>query len=96
MSNAFLQMLEEHGQRPRFLRSAGLPNVTRVCARIVDAGHELASHGYGHERASDLTETAFSSRYRFGQETARRHLGLAGDGLPRAKFFDWRSESVGL
>ena len=27
--------------------------------RIVQEGHELASHGYGHERASDLTETAF-------------------------------------
>ena len=28
---------------------------------IVDAGHELASHGYGHERVSDLTPTAFSA-----------------------------------
>jgi len=27
--------------------------------RIVDQGHELASHGYGHERASDLTPAAF-------------------------------------
>ena len=27
--------------------------------QIVDAGHELASHGYGHERASDLSEQAF-------------------------------------
>ena len=27
--------------------------------RIVDEGHELASHGYGHERASDLSESAF-------------------------------------
>ncbi len=27
--------------------------------RIVDGGHELASHGYGHERASDLDERAF-------------------------------------
>ncbi|MBU6256960.1 MAG: DUF3473 domain-containing protein [Burkholderiales bacterium] len=26
---------------------------------IVDGGHELASHGYGHERASDLDEAAF-------------------------------------
>jgi polysaccharide deacetylase family protein (PEP-CTERM system associated) len=26
---------------------------------IVDQGHELASHGYGHERASDLTQAAF-------------------------------------
>lgn len=28
--------------------------------RIVADGHELASHGYGHERASDLSEAAFS------------------------------------
>jgi polysaccharide deacetylase family protein (PEP-CTERM system associated) len=28
--------------------------------RIVAAGHELASHGYGHERASDLSPAAFS------------------------------------
>ena len=28
--------------------------------RIVREGHELASHGYGHERASDLDEAAFS------------------------------------
>jgi polysaccharide deacetylase family protein (PEP-CTERM system associated) len=27
--------------------------------RIVQEGHELASHGYGHERASDLTEEKF-------------------------------------
>lgn len=27
--------------------------------RIVEEGHELASHGYGHERASDLTEEDF-------------------------------------
>ena len=27
--------------------------------RIVEGGHELASHGYGHERVSDLSEAAF-------------------------------------
>ena len=27
--------------------------------RIVAQGHELASHGYGHERASELSEAAF-------------------------------------
>lgn len=27
--------------------------------RIVEGGHELASHGYGHERASDLSELEF-------------------------------------
>ena len=29
--------------------------------RIVDNGHELASHGYGHQRVSDLTEATFSA-----------------------------------
>jgi len=30
-----------------------------VVRAIVDAGHELASHGFGHERASDLSEQDF-------------------------------------
>jgi len=31
----------------------------QVVRRIVDSGHELASHGYGHQRASDLTPEQF-------------------------------------
>jgi polysaccharide deacetylase family protein (PEP-CTERM system associated) len=31
----------------------------QVVRRIVDNGHELASHGYGHQRASDLTPVEF-------------------------------------
>ena len=31
----------------------------QMVRQIVAQGHELASHGYGHERASDLTEKAF-------------------------------------
>jgi polysaccharide deacetylase family protein (PEP-CTERM system associated) len=33
----------------------------QIVRRIVAEGHELASHGYGHERASDLSETAFTA-----------------------------------
>ena len=32
----------------------------QLVRRIVDGGHELASHGYGHLRASDQSHTAFS------------------------------------
>ena len=32
----------------------------QLVRRIVDEGHELASHGYGHERASDLDRAAFT------------------------------------
>ncbi len=31
----------------------------QVVRRIIDGGHELASHGYGHQRASDLTPAEF-------------------------------------
>jgi len=31
----------------------------QVVRRIVDGGHELASHGYGHQRASELTPAQF-------------------------------------
>lgn len=31
----------------------------QIVRRIVAEGHELASHGYGHERASDLSREAF-------------------------------------
>jgi polysaccharide deacetylase family protein (PEP-CTERM system associated) len=45
--------------------------------RIVDSGHELASHGYGHERASELAREAF-------REDVRRAKGLLEDlgGVP--------------
>lgn len=32
----------------------------QLVRRIVAGGHELASHGYGHERASDLSREAFT------------------------------------
>lgn len=57
-----LQMLDDHGTRATFFTLGWIaerhPQVVR---RIVEQGHELASHGYGHERASDLTESAFFS-----------------------------------
>lgn len=31
----------------------------QLVRRIVEGGHELASHGYGHERVSDLSEAEF-------------------------------------
>jgi polysaccharide deacetylase family protein (PEP-CTERM system associated) len=33
----------------------------QLVRHIVDQGHELASHGYGHERATDQTEAEFFS-----------------------------------
>lgn len=57
-----LEMLERHDTRATFFTLGWLAERYPALIRaIVDQGHELASHGYGHERASDLSEAAFST-----------------------------------
>jgi len=56
-----LQLLADHGTRATFFTLGWVaerhPQLVR---RIVDAGHELASHGWGHQRASELDRAAFA------------------------------------
>ena len=58
--DAILRMLDRHGVKATFFTLGWIaeryPGVVRG---IIENGHELASHGYGHERASDLSESAF-------------------------------------
>lgn len=56
-----LALLAEHKTQATFFTLGWIaeryPHIVRA---IVDQGHELASHGYGHERASDLSRAAFA------------------------------------
>jgi polysaccharide deacetylase family protein (PEP-CTERM system associated) len=55
-----LALLEARGARATFFTLGWVAErYPALVRRIVAGGHELASHGYGHERASDLTESAF-------------------------------------
>jgi polysaccharide deacetylase family protein (PEP-CTERM system associated) len=58
--DCILDMLDEHDTKATFFTlgwvAERFPNVVR---RIVNNGHELASHGYGHERVSDQTPDSF-------------------------------------
>ena len=55
-----LAMLDEQGVKATFFTLGWIaerhPGLVRA---IVAGGHELASHGYGHERASDMSPTGF-------------------------------------
>jgi len=57
-----LELLAANGTQATFFTLGWIaeryPGVVR---RIVEQGHELASHGYGHERASDLSPAAFTA-----------------------------------
>ncbi len=54
-----LHLLAEHETRATFFTLGWIAErYPALVRRIVAAGHELASHGYGHERASDLSPEA--------------------------------------
>jgi len=57
---AILGLLDEADAKATFFTLGWIAErYPRVVRRIVDGGHELASHGYGHQRASDLTPEQF-------------------------------------
>jgi polysaccharide deacetylase family protein (PEP-CTERM system associated) len=60
--DVILGLLDAHETKATFFTLGWIAErYPQLVRRIVDGGHELASHGYGHERASDLTEAAFSA-----------------------------------
>jgi polysaccharide deacetylase family protein (PEP-CTERM system associated) len=58
--DVILGLLDEANSKATFFTLGWIAErYPQVVRRIVDAGHELASHGYGHQRASDLTPEQF-------------------------------------
>jgi polysaccharide deacetylase family protein (PEP-CTERM system associated) len=58
--DVILGLLEESNSKATFFTLGWIAErYPQVVRRIVEAGHELASHGYGHQRASDLTPEQF-------------------------------------
>jgi len=58
--DVILGLLDETNSKATFFTLGWIAErYPQVVRRIVDAGHELASHGYGHQRASDLTPEQF-------------------------------------
>ncbi|MDO9165476.1 MAG: DUF3473 domain-containing protein [Rhodoferax sp.] len=55
-----LELLARHDTKATFFTLGWIAErYPEMVRQIVQHGHELASHGYGHERASDQTEEAF-------------------------------------
>jgi polysaccharide deacetylase family protein (PEP-CTERM system associated) len=57
-----LALLDEHDTEATFFTLGWIAErYPQLVRRIASEGHEVASHGYGHERASDLSRAAFSA-----------------------------------
>jgi polysaccharide deacetylase family protein (PEP-CTERM system associated) len=55
-----LDLLDQHRTKATFFTLGWIAErYPQLVRNIVARGHELASHGWGHERASDLAEPAF-------------------------------------
>jgi peptidoglycan/xylan/chitin deacetylase (PgdA/CDA1 family) len=85
--NSILDMLDER-VAPRHLFHLGLDRerYPQIVRRIVAEGHELASHGYGHERASDLSRNQPSSRHHAGQAVLEDLSGVPSRATARRAF----------
>ena len=60
-----LAIYERHGVKATFFTLGWIAErYPAIVKRIVAAGHELASHGYGHLRASDQTRAQFDNDIR--------------------------------
>ncbi len=56
-----LAMLQRHGTQATFFTLGWIAErYPQLVRRIVAQGHELASHGHGHQRANELSREAFS------------------------------------
>ena len=57
-----LELLAERGIHATFFTLGWIAErYPQLVRQIVEAGHEVASHGYGHERASDMSPKDFSA-----------------------------------
>jgi polysaccharide deacetylase family protein (PEP-CTERM system associated) len=58
----------------------------RLVHRIVNAGHELASHGFGHQRASDQDKTSFYDDIASAKRTLEDIAGVSVRGYRAPSF----------
>ena len=82
-----LALLEEHGARCTFFTLGWIAERHKsVVRKIIDSGHELASHGYGHVRASAQNSDQFRSDIRRTKNILEDVGGVAVNGYRAASF----------
>lgn len=85
--DVILELMAEHGARGTFFTlgwiAAHHPTVVR---KIADAGHEVASHGFSHGRASEQSPEQFSEDIRSAKKLLEDVAGVAVKGYRAPSF----------
>ena len=89
-----LVLLEENGTRATFFTLGWVAErYPKLVRRIVDGGHELASHGFAHRRASEQSPEAFFSDIHLAKIVLEDVAGVEVKGY-RAPSFSIGSENA--
>jgi polysaccharide deacetylase family protein (PEP-CTERM system associated) len=82
-----LSMLDEGGARATFFALGWIAErYPQTIRRIVDNGHELASHGFAHQRATDQHEEAFAADIRLAKLVLEDIAGVEVKGYRAPSF----------
>ena len=82
-----LAMLEARGTKATFFTLGWIAErYPQLVRRIAAHGHEVASHGYGHQRASDLSEQAFRADIDSAKKILEDLTGVAVTGYRAPSF----------
>jgi polysaccharide deacetylase family protein (PEP-CTERM system associated) len=82
-----LQLLDEAGARATFFTLGWIAErFPQVVRRIVDAGHEVASHGYAHHKANELSRDAFFADIMLAKSILEDVAGVAIQGYRAPSF----------
>lgn len=82
-----LSMLDAHGTQATFFTLGWIAErYPHLIQRIAAQGHEVASHGYGHQRASDLSEAAFREDIDSAKKILEDLCGAAVNGYRAPSF----------
>ena len=85
--NRILDLLAEQQTQATFFTLGWIAErYPELVRRIAREGHEVASHGYGHERVSDLTETEFYSDIYLSKSILEDLAGVAVVGYRAPSF----------
>jgi polysaccharide deacetylase family protein (PEP-CTERM system associated) len=82
-----LGMLDDHQTQATFFTLGWIAErYPQLIRRIADQGHEVASHGFGHERASDLDRAAFDADIRRAKSVLEDLIGKDVSGYRAPSF----------
>ncbi|OYY66273.1 MAG: polysaccharide deacetylase [Sphingomonas sp. 28-62-11] len=86
-TDAVLTMFAETGIQATFFTLGWVAKRnTALIRRIVDAGHEIASHGWDHQRVFTMTADQFAADLRAARETIEDAAGVAVTGYRAPSF----------